>query len=251
MLKILIPARGNSQGVLNKNLRKLGDRSLVGRAIDLAMAVPLEKTVVLSTDSAEIAVDSFPKVDNSTFLNLPEGDILHISSGVYVHKRRQEHATSTSKTIETVLDVSKKLSFSLEDNILLLQPTSPYRSITELVDLLDSAKSSQCKSVISARKFDSPSPEKGFRVSQHYLIHDDTLAIHMSTPRQELREYYVSDGAYYLAQLRFLQDFEGFITDQTLVFVRTGLKTLNIDSEEDLILARLIFQNPDLIKDFM
>jgi CMP-N-acetylneuraminic acid synthetase len=51
----IIPARGESKGVPGKNLRRVGGRSLVERAIDTCRAATLIDDVYVSTDDAEIA----------------------------------------------------------------------------------------------------------------------------------------------------------------------------------------------------
>lgn len=51
----IIPARGGSKGVPGKNLRRVGGRSLVERAVDACRAARLVHTVYVSTDDAEIA----------------------------------------------------------------------------------------------------------------------------------------------------------------------------------------------------
>ena len=51
----IIPARGGSQGVPGKNLRRVGGRSLVKRAIDACRAARLVDEVYVSTDHAGIA----------------------------------------------------------------------------------------------------------------------------------------------------------------------------------------------------
>jgi len=52
---VVIPARGGSQGVPLKNLADVGGTSLVGRAVDSALAAPGVTRVVVSTDHAGIA----------------------------------------------------------------------------------------------------------------------------------------------------------------------------------------------------
>ena len=51
----IIPARGGSKGVPGKNLRRVGGRSLVERAVDACRAARLVEAVYVSTDDAEIA----------------------------------------------------------------------------------------------------------------------------------------------------------------------------------------------------
>ena len=51
----IIPARGGSKGVPGKNLRRVGGRSLVARAVDACLAARLVDAVYVSTDDADIA----------------------------------------------------------------------------------------------------------------------------------------------------------------------------------------------------
>jgi len=51
----IIPARGGSKGVPGKNLRRVGGRSLVERAVDACRAAPLIDEVYVSTDDGQIA----------------------------------------------------------------------------------------------------------------------------------------------------------------------------------------------------
>ena len=51
----IIPARGGSKGVPGKNLRRVGGRSLVERAVEACRAARLVDEVYVSTDDADIA----------------------------------------------------------------------------------------------------------------------------------------------------------------------------------------------------
>jgi YrbI family 3-deoxy-D-manno-octulosonate 8-phosphate phosphatase len=51
----IIPARGGSKGVPGKNLRRVGGRSLVERAVDACRAARLVDEVYMSTDDGQIA----------------------------------------------------------------------------------------------------------------------------------------------------------------------------------------------------
>src|SRR5687768_15820084 len=51
----VVPARGGSKGVPGKNLRRVGGRSLVERAVDTCRTARLVDTVYVSTDDPDIA----------------------------------------------------------------------------------------------------------------------------------------------------------------------------------------------------
>jgi YrbI family 3-deoxy-D-manno-octulosonate 8-phosphate phosphatase len=54
----IIPARGGSKGIPGKNLRRVGGRSLIERAVDACRAARLVDGVYVSTDDAEIAASA-------------------------------------------------------------------------------------------------------------------------------------------------------------------------------------------------
>ena len=51
-------ARGGSKGVPNKNLREVGGKSLIARAVEQALSMAQIETVYCSTDSSNIATDA-------------------------------------------------------------------------------------------------------------------------------------------------------------------------------------------------
>ncbi|TQL03653.1 acylneuraminate cytidylyltransferase [Cellulomonas sp. SLBN-39] len=55
---VVVPARGGSQGVPLKNLRRVGGRSLLARAVTTSLAAPSVDLVVVSTDHAQIAEEA-------------------------------------------------------------------------------------------------------------------------------------------------------------------------------------------------
>ena len=54
----IIPARGGSKGIINKNLQKIGGFSLVAKAIRVCIKSKKFSEIFVSTDSPEIAKES-------------------------------------------------------------------------------------------------------------------------------------------------------------------------------------------------
>lgn len=108
---VIIPARGGSKGIPHKNIKPLGGKPLICRAIDNARAVADDTDICVSTDDAEIirTVEDY---------------------GLKVPFVRPDYlASDTAGTYEVLLhalDFYEKLGRHY-DIVLLLQPTSPFR----------------------------------------------------------------------------------------------------------------------------
>jgi CMP-N-acetylneuraminic acid synthetase len=110
----IIPARGGSKRIPRKNLARVGDRTLVEHAI--AAAARLDAAWV-STEDAEIA---------------------HVAEamGALVRRRPDRLARDESSTEDVITDWLGHLAGrdELPDVVVLLQPTSPLRTVEHVVD---------------------------------------------------------------------------------------------------------------------
>ncbi len=114
----LITARGGSKGIPGKNIKPLGGKPLLYYSIDVARQLVNDDQICLSTDSDEII--SFAQ---SYGLNVP-------------FKRPSELAQDKSGSYEVIIHAlnfykSKGKTF---DRIILLQPTSPFRTSKHLIE---------------------------------------------------------------------------------------------------------------------
>lgn len=117
----IIPARGGSKGIPRKNIRLMGGRPLIAYAIDTALALAPPERVILSTDSDEIA-------DTARRCGLP-----------VPYMRPPELATDTAGSREVMLDAmtwADRQGISY-DKVVLLQPTSPLRTVDDVAGCLD------------------------------------------------------------------------------------------------------------------
>ena len=117
---VIIPARGGSKGIPHKNIKLLGGKPLICRAIDNARAVAPDSDICVSTDDSEII-----QVVEDYGLKVP-------------FIRPTELAADSSGTYEVLLHA---LSFYEQqgrtyDTIILLQPTSPFRRDEDISEAL-------------------------------------------------------------------------------------------------------------------
>ncbi len=112
-LLALVPARGGSKRVPNKNIRELGGKPLIAWTIDAALCVPELVDVLVSTDSPEIA------------------QAAKASGALVPWLRPDDLATDTATSIDVCLHALDWYDqrHGPVDGLMLLQPTSPFRSV--------------------------------------------------------------------------------------------------------------------------
>lgn len=117
-MKILyvIPARGGSKGIPGKNIKPLAGKPLINYTVDVARQLAEDKDICVTTDDAEI-------------INAVERSGLKVP-----FVRPAELATDKSGTYEVLLhaiDFYKKQGINY-DTLVLLQPTSPFRTVEDV-----------------------------------------------------------------------------------------------------------------------
>lgn len=117
---VIIPARGGSKGIPHKNIKELDGKPLIEYTIDIARKITTDDNICVSTDDDEII-----KVVESYNLKVP-------------FKRPNELATDSCGTYEVLLHALthyEKLGLNY-DVILLLQVTSPFRTVKHIKEAL-------------------------------------------------------------------------------------------------------------------
>ena len=117
---VIIPARGGSKRIPGKNLKLLGGKPLIDYSIEFALQHFPKENICLTTDDDAIA-------EHGKKLGL-----------VIPFKRPAELAADQTKMVDVLLHAiafyeSQKLNF---DKILLLQPTSPFRIKSHVVEAI-------------------------------------------------------------------------------------------------------------------
>ena len=111
----IIPARNGSIRLKNKNLKKLLNKPLIFWTIKEALKSKYIKKIIISSDSEKI-LNSFKP--NKKIIRSP---------------RLKKLSKSNSKIEDVLIYEIKKNKLSLNDIVILLQPTSPLRNV-ELID---------------------------------------------------------------------------------------------------------------------
>ncbi len=211
-----IPLRGGSVSIPLKNIKLLNGRPLAYYALDAATACELIDTVVVATDSDEIAkvIREYP------------------SDKIMVIGRSEEVSTNVSPTIEVVLEVSQQIQYT---NLILIQATSPLISaddITKGIQLLDQGYDS----VVSV-------------VRQHRFIWDEDTKnpINYTIPnkprRQDWQGILVENGAFYINTRDNILKDKFYLSGKIGLYEMLADTYVDIDEDHDWLIIEQILKS--------
>ena len=216
----LIPARGGSQRLPGKNLRELGGRSLLARAIDCARGCPRIDRVVVTTDDESIAAAAREAGAEVPFLRPAALATAEASSG---------------DAIWHALDWLAEHEGYRPDALALLQPTSPLRTTAHL-----DAALTQFLAQDPPAGLISVSPARP--ASWLYVSGGDGRLRRLfdAAPAPEPsagEKLVIPNGALYLAELTYLRTY-GFLGPLTEPFLMASFESVDVDTADDWELAR-------------
>jgi CMP-N,N'-diacetyllegionaminic acid synthase len=223
----LIPARGGSKGIPGKNLRILGGRSLVARAVESGLKSLRLARLILSTDSEAIAEEGRRAGAEVPFLR--PADLA-------------KDETPTAPVIAHALKWLEENEGTRPDILVLLQPTAPLRQARHIDEALDLLVSSGARSVVSV----TPVPGH-YHPSWQFSIRDGTLFPFLETGkvpprRQDLPPTYTRNGAIYAAWTETWLTGTMAYGSGCVPYVMEPAESVNIDSLEDLSLAEFLLK---------
>ena len=218
----LVPARGGSKGIPGKNLRLLGGRSLVARAVESGLESLLVSRVIVSTDSEAIAEEGRRAGAEVPFLRPAE-------------LARDE--TPTASAVIHTLQWLEENEGTLPDILVLLQPTAPLREARHVDEALGMLLSSGARSIVSV----TPVPGH-YNPSWQFSILDGALVPFLETGkvpprRQDLQPTYTRNGAIYAAWIETWLTGTMAYGPGCVPYVMRPEESVNIDGPEDLELA--------------
>lgn len=243
-IAIVVPARAGSQGILRKNLQDVHGRELVLRAIHHAkyLSEIVCGIIILSTDSKEVinkAKIEFGLVSPSDRSNSE----FEIFEGIILHYRPAGLATSESLIMDTIVRIRDgMLSVNLDiQKWCLLQPTSPFRSKSAMAKVakLLSGDDIEDFSLVSLAKVDDMHPARMYQLHGLNAFPLQGYEDHYYKRRQDLPPVYIRDGAYYLLSDDLVSRGVQYSKNPSF-FVQKYPWTINVDTLEDLQLARMV-----------
>ena len=217
----LILARGGSKGIPAKNIRPLGGRPLIVWSIDVALKCPSITAVVVSTDSPEIA------------------EVARAAGARVPFLRPAELATDTALQIDAMQHAVAHLEAQGEQYpvIVLLQPTSPFRTVEEVEGAIALLARTGADSVIAVAEVTSQHPMIMYRMDPAQRLSALLSSDGAGVLRQDFPKVYLRTGAVYATRRDVLMQQRSLYGQDSRGYVMPEHRSVNIDGPMDWELA--------------
>jgi len=215
----VVPARGGSKGVPDKNIRMLGGKPLLAWTLEAAGQSRYIDACVVSTDSPRIAEVARQWGGNVPFM------------------RPSELAKDDTPGIEPVIHAIQEMGEY--DLVVLLQPTSPFRSAEDIDRCLEAYVSSGATSVVSLVEADKPLSWM-FTLGERGAIQSVLAETEIALSRQEASKVFVLNGALYVSSCATVMETRSFFHTDTHGYVMPKDRSLDIDTPLDFLWAEFL-----------
>lgn len=218
----MIPARSGSKGVPGKNLRDLGGRTLLARAVATACEAEIFDRVYVSTDSEEYADAARSAGADVPFL------------------RPAELATDTSLVADAIRHTLERFEERGEryDTLALLEPTSPLRTAKLVTEVTLAAEVDPWDAAFTVSRVPAHHhPLKQFRLTAEGEARFFSSEARPNVNRQELEATFVRNGVCYAVRVPVFLETNSIHGRRAKAFVVEG-PAVSIDTEQDLETAR-------------
>ena len=219
----VIPARGGSKRLPKKNIKPLGGKPLINWSIEAIRGISEICEVLVSTDDSEIA--SIAKQAGASVPWLRPSNL----------------STDTASSVDVALHALDwyESKFKSVDGLLLLQPTSPFRTRKSIENGIDLYLNSNFSSVVAV----TPAKDRAawvFKNKDNFIspfINKSNLFSELS---DSVSSYWIT-GSFYLTSPSILRENKTFLPLLTIpLVINSPIESIDIDTKWDFQLAQFI-----------
>lgn len=212
----VIPARKGSKRLKNKNLKKIKKIKLFDYTLNAALNTKKIKKIIVTTNIKDLI-----KKNNKRL--------------IYI-KRPEYLCKDTSSTETAILHLLKKLKTDFKiipKNIILLQPTSPFRETYDIVNAIKIYEKGNYNSLLSVYK------SKFFlwKEYRNKKIKPFNYKIKKRIRSQKLKPFLVENGAIFIFKYKNFIKYKNRLIEPIGYSVMNKKNSVEIDNNEDYIYA--------------
>ena len=221
----IIPARGGSKRLPNKNILPLAGKPLIAWTIDSAIDSGVFSKVVVNTDSEDISAVAKQYGATVPFI------------------RPKALATDSASSIDVIIHTVKWFEAKGEifSHVVLLQPTSPLRTSFDISKAWSLMLEKKVGSVVSVCEVEHP-VQWTYNMTEQGVM--SSLFEEANKRSQDYDKNYRLNGAIYIVDIEFLMKHHKIIDeDNSLGYVMDRSTSVDIDEEIDLKFAEFLLMS--------
>lgn len=219
----IIPARGGSKRIPDKNIRDFLGKPIIAYSIEAALQSGVFDEVMVSTDSKEIA------------------EVAKKYGAAVPFMRSTSNAgdmATTYQVIDEVTKMYKEIDKEYEITCC-LYATAPFVTSEKLIQAVEKLQNSKSEAVFTVQEYSYP-------IQRSVSFHEDGVKMNwpenLKVRSQDLQKNYHDCGQFYFFKTAAYIEKVGVFNMKSTAIVISELESQDIDSETDWKLAELKFQ---------
>lgn len=216
----IITARGGSKRIPKKNIREFCGKPIIAYTIEAALKASLFETVMVSTDSREIA------------------DIAKQYGAEVPFFRSRENSDDYAVTADVVAEVLDKYETMGKgfDIGCCLYPTAPFIEPDDLKKAYNEMVKSKADCTVCVTRFSFP-PQRGCIIKDNVLKYMQPENYEKRS--QDLEPVYHDTGQFYFFRSQALKREKRMILKNNVPYIMDEMRVQDIDNEDDWEIARM------------
>jgi CMP-N,N'-diacetyllegionaminic acid synthase len=211
----IIPAKGLSKRLPNKNIKKLVSKPLIAHTIECALKSKKITKLIVSTDSKKIARIAIKYGAEVPFLR---------------NKKFTKDKITSWEVLKDFLKKFKSIEKKSYDSLIYLQPTSPLRSVKDIDNSIKIFRKKNANAVVSVNE---AKPSFWFK-----NIKDNGLLIEK---KMDKKKNYILNGSIYIFKTSFLKRTKPNTYDnKTFAYIMPLERSIDIDNLYDFKIAEML-----------
>jgi N-acylneuraminate cytidylyltransferase len=216
----IIPARGGSKGVPRKNIRLVAGKPLIAWTIEAARKSKYLDRIILSSEDEEII-----RIARHWNCEVPF---------IRPAELAQDHVTGIEPILHAIETIPEKY-----DYIVVLQPTCPLRIAEDIDGCIEKCALQNEPVCVTVTKPDK-SPYWMYSLDSTGKLKPIMKQKKTVLLRQQLEDIYALNGAVYVANTDWLLKNKIFISDETVAYLMSKTRSIDIDTEFDLKICEIL-----------
>lgn len=218
----IIPARGGSKRVKNKNIKNFLGKPLISYVIKIAKKSKIFSRVIVTTDNKKIA-----KISKSYGAEVP-------------FLRKKELADDFTNTNEVLIDCIKQLKTYNTKYHFCLYPTAPLILKSDLINAFKKIKKTKGDQLIATCDYDyTPLRALTKRNNKYVKFFWSQFAKSRS---QDLTKLFHDSGTFYIFKTKKILEEKKVLQRKTVSYHLKRLQSVDIDTKEDFEFATYLYR---------